>query len=148
MISTMSLKKESRSNFVVFPSFFFEIEIIGLMYKKKKVIILCFLFFFNLSRVHISGTSSTSDDFSFLFFPFLFFHFLFFHFLFFSFRFFLMFFASNVIIIVLIPSAFSIKITFVHGETSSSSVLRKSKTNKRKQYRGNKINTRNDQKQK
>ena len=103
------------------------IEIIDRICKKiKKVIILCFLFFFNLSRVHTSGSSSTSVDFVFcFFFPFL------------------SYFVSSVIIIVLIPSArpiivkicaiFSIKITFVngHGETSSSSVLKRSKTNKR-----------------
>ena len=41
-----------------------------------------------------------------------------------------------------------IKITFVNGETLSSSVLRRSKTNKRKQYRGNKINIQNDQNKK
>ena len=48
----------------------------------------------------------------------------------------------------MICATFSIKITFVNEETPSSSVLRSSKTNKRKQYRGNKINIRNNQNKK
>ena len=100
----MSLKKESRSNFVVFPSLFFEIEIISLNIQKEEsnnsLLPILFQPFTSSFSLELLRLQLIFLFFSFLSFPFLSFSFLLFSFLSFVFRI-----KLNVIIIVLIPSA-------------------------------------------
>ena len=144
----MSLKKESRSSNNFFPIFPSKSKLL-ILYAKDKVIILCFLFFYSFLTFH-KFISLEVLRLQLIFPPPLFF---------------LSYFASSdkcnncVIIIVLIPSArpivkicatFSIKITFFngHGETSSSSVLKRTETNKRNRNGQDKTNKKQKQKEK